>query len=75
MAAAYAFHLAENQPFIDGNKADGPRCRLRVSRSEWLPFAGDWERLYQAMMAVAAHELDKAGLAEVFRQMATPENQ
>jgi hypothetical protein len=25
------------------------------------------------MMAVAAHELDKAGLAEVFREMAVPE--
>jgi len=24
MAAAYAFHIAQNQPFLDGNKRTGP---------------------------------------------------
>jgi prophage maintenance system killer protein len=33
------------------------------------------ERLYRAMMAIATHELDKAGVAETFRELATPENQ
>lgn len=32
MAAAYAYHIAENQPFIDGNKRCAQR-RARVPRS------------------------------------------
>jgi death-on-curing protein len=28
MAAAYAFHIAENQPFIDGNKRAGLHAAL-----------------------------------------------
>lgn len=30
MAAAYAFHIAENQPFVDGNKRTG------LNRSTWV---------------------------------------
>lgn len=28
MAAAYAFHIAENQPFVDGNKRTGLVCAI-----------------------------------------------
>ena len=28
MAAAYAFHVAENQPFVDGNKRTALACAL-----------------------------------------------
>ncbi len=28
MAAAYAFHVAENQPFVDGNKRTGLLCAV-----------------------------------------------
>lgn len=43
MAAAYAFHIAENQPFVDGNKRDWagsrshlPHTQRRVRRrSKW----------------------------------------
>lgn len=36
MAAAYAFHIAENQPFVDGNKrtALDNRCLLLIKRSQ-----------------------------------------
>ncbi len=33
MAAAYAYHIAENQPFVDGNKRT-VRRRAGVSRAE-----------------------------------------
>ena len=33
MAAAYAFHLAENQPFLDGNKRTGLGAALAHPRS------------------------------------------
>ena len=29
MAAAYAFHIAENQPFVDGNKRTALACVFR----------------------------------------------
>lgn len=32
MAAAYAFHIAENQPFVDGNKRTGLAAALGVER-------------------------------------------
>ncbi len=28
MAAAYAFHVAENQPFVDGNKRTAMACAI-----------------------------------------------
>jgi len=31
MAAAYAFHIAENQPFLDGNKRTGLAAALTFS--------------------------------------------
>jgi death-on-curing protein len=47
-AAADAFHTAENQPFMDGNK----RTALEPN-----------EELYQAMIQLADKKLDKTGLA------------
>jgi death-on-curing protein len=66
MAAAYAFHIAENQPFIDGNK----RTAL-ASALVFLDFNGieieDLDGiLYQAMMDVASKKLNKEQLGQVF---------
>lgn len=71
MAAAYAFHIAENQPFVDGNK--------RTALASALVFL-DWhqieiedsEALYTAMIELAQKKLDKAGLANLFKKLATP---
>lgn len=73
MAAAYAFHLAENQPFIDGNKRTGLAAAYAFLGLNGYRLQETGERLYRAMIAVAAHELDKTGLAEVFREMAVSE--
>ena len=68
LAAAYAYHIAENQPFIDGNKRTAITTALaflelnRVSTS-----AVTNAELYDAMIAIAEKRLDKAGLAAVFR--------
>lgn len=71
MAAAYAFHIAESQPFVDGNKRTGLGAALVFLHLNGIEI-DDPEpeaKLYVAMMKVAAHELDKASLAEVFRQL------
>jgi death-on-curing protein len=72
MAAAYAFHIAENQPFIDGNKRTGLNAALVfLDVNGWLVVDADG-KLYDAMMALSLHDLDKRGLARLLRDLAVP---
>jgi len=70
MAAAYAFHLAESQAFIDGNKRTGLAAAYAFLALNGYRLVEPDDRLYLAMLAIGSHELDKAGLAEVFRACA-----
>ncbi|MFA6033756.1 MAG: type II toxin-antitoxin system death-on-curing family toxin, partial [Myxococcota bacterium] len=71
MAAAYAFHLAQNQPFIDGNKRTGLYAALVFLRLNGFSVKPASDRLYQAMLDIAEHKLDKAGLAKLFRELSS----
>jgi death on curing protein len=73
MAAAYAFHIAENQPFLDGNKRAALNAALVfLDINGWL--VTDPELLlYDAMIAISSRSLDKAGLAELLRSLAQPD--
>jgi death-on-curing protein len=70
MAAAYAFHIAENQPFVDGNK--------RTALNAALVFLGlnGWEvddpegELYEAMIGVSARTVSKEQLAGTLERLA-----
>lgn len=74
MAAAYAFHIAENQPFVDGNKRTGLNAALVfLDLNGWLVSDPEME-LYDAMISLSAHSLDKRGLAATLRRLATPES-
>lgn len=69
IAAAYAFHFAENQPFIDGNKRTAILTalyflELNCMNSSSLSNA----ELYDAMIGIAEKRLDKAALAAMFRK-------
>jgi death on curing protein len=69
MAAAYAFHIAQNQPFVDGNKRAGlGSCLLFLELNGYL-VEDEHDSLYDAMIAIAERKLDKAGLANVLRQL------
>ena len=70
MAAAYAFHIAQNQPFVDGNKRTGLAAALVFLDLNGITVADPEGKLYSAMIAIAEKELDKTGLAAVFRQLA-----
>lgn len=69
-AAAYAYHLAESQAFVDGNK--------RTALAAALTFLGmngyeietedNWE-LYDAMIAIAEKRMTKEELARLFEQV------
>jgi death-on-curing protein len=70
MAAAYAFHIAENQPFLDGNKRTALNAALVfLDINGWLITDPD-ARLFDAMLAISSHSLDKSGLANLFRELA-----
>jgi death-on-curing protein len=72
MAAAYAFHLAENQPFLDGNKRTALNAALVfLDINGWLVVDPEM-RLYDAMIALSTRALDKRGLAMLFSELATP---
>ena len=73
MAAAYAFHLAENQPFLDGNKRTALNAALVfLDINGWIVPESE-ERLYDAMISISSRTLDKQGLANLFRQLAIPD--
>jgi len=63
IAAAYAFHIAESQAFLDGNKRTAVACALTFLKGSRY----DETMLYDAMIAIAQREMDKAALAAVLR--------
>jgi death-on-curing protein len=70
IAAAYAFHLAEAQAYLDGNKRTAIASALTFLDANGEYVAPDHDGLYQAMIDIANHRLDKPGLAEIFRRLA-----
>lgn len=73
IAAAYAFHIAQNQPFIDGNKRAAMGSALTILKLNGVnPATFDGAVLYDAMIAIAEKRLDKAGLAAILRRNISP---
>ena len=70
MAAAYAYHLAESQAFLDGNK--------RTALNAALVFLGlnGWDvddpdgLLFDAMIGIAERQVSKDELAKLLRRLA-----
>ena len=68
IAAAYAFHIAQNQPFLDGNKRTAMGAALSfLELNGFSPDRFDGAELYDAMIGIAEKRLDKAGVAKMFR--------
>lgn len=68
IAAAYAYHIAENQPFVDGNKRTGLLSALNFLAANGILADRPVDEFYDAMIAIAEKRLDKSGLAAVFRR-------
>ncbi len=68
IAGAYAYHIAQSQAYLDGDKRTAIQAAL-----DFLEINGvDTSRMpelatYEAMIAVANHEMDRIGLAQFFR--------
>jgi len=71
-AAAYVFHISQNQPFNDGNKRTGLVCGITfLSKNKLFMFQGG-DELADAIYAVAGGKADKRTLTEIFRRHALP---
>ena len=73
MAAAYAFHVAEGQAFVDGNKRTGLAAAYMFLGLNGFRLIEQDDRLYEAMIAVGTRRMDKAGLAQVLRELSVAE--
>jgi death-on-curing protein len=70
MAAAYAFHIAQNQPFVDGNKRTGLLAAIVFLDLNGVEIADPGGQLYDSMIAIAERKLDKNGVAAALRGLA-----
>jgi death on curing protein len=62
LAAAYAFGIARNHPFLDGNKRTAFAAKMVFLRLNGIRFAPKPAEATAAMMALAAGEIDEDGL-------------
>lgn len=69
MAAAYAFHIAENQPFLDGNKRTALVSALVFLDINGFEVLDESMLLYEAMMAIAHKKMDKFDFAELLQKL------
>lgn len=67
LAAAYAFGLARNHPFVDGNKRAAFMVMMTFLRKNGVQFAPVEGVATEAMIALAAGEIDEDGLTRWIR--------
>lgn len=66
-AAAYAFDLARNQPFVDGNKRIAFHAMMVFLRSNAIPFAPDPAHAAEIIISLAAGEVSEESLTRWIR--------
>jgi death-on-curing protein len=67
LAAAYAFGIARNHPFIDGNKRTAFAALMVFLRINGVGFSPNPAEATAIMLALAAGEVDEAGLTRWIR--------
>lgn len=69
MAAAYAFHLSGNHPFVDGNKRAALAATLVFLKLNGISLNDPVGKLYDAMIEAASGRMKKPELADLFRKL------
>ena len=69
MAAAYAFHVSQNQPFLDGNKRTGLACALIFLELNGISPKDPKGLLYKGMMGIAKGKCNKKEFATLLRRL------
>jgi death-on-curing protein len=67
MAAAYLFHIAQNHPFIDGNKRVGAAAAYVFLALNEIRLTADNDAYAELVLSVARGETPKSAVAEFFR--------
>jgi death-on-curing protein len=67
LAAAYAFGLARNHAFVDGNKRIAFHAMMVFLRSNEIPFAPDPAHATSIILALAAGEVSEQSLTRWIR--------
>lgn len=67
LAAAYAFGIVKNHPFMDGNKRAGFMAMLGFLLLNAIPFQPDPAEATAVILGLAAGEIDEAGLTRWIR--------
>ena len=67
LAAAYAFAIARNHPFVDGNKRAAFMSMMVFLRKNGIAFAPAEAEATAAMISLAAGEVEEEGLARWIR--------
>ena len=65
VAAAYAFHIAKNHPFSDGNKRTALMAALGFLKQNQIEAEFEEEELFNAMIALTEGRIDKLIFAEL----------
>lgn len=72
LAAAYAFGLARNHAFVDGNKRTAIVTAILFLALNGMDLTADDGLVYEFTMALAAGEIDEHGAAAFFRDHTVP---
>lgn len=67
-AAAYAYSISENQPFLDGNKRTATAVALTFLRLNQFDFKANEHQVYETIMKLANKQISKDTLIEWFRK-------
>jgi death on curing protein len=73
LAAAYAFGLARNHAFVDGNKRTAFHAMMVFLRSNDIPFAPDPAHATEIILSLAAGEVSEESLTRWIRDNWPPE--
>ena len=70
MAAAYAYHIAQNHPFVNGNKRTALASALVFLDLNGVSIEDPKSRFYDVMIEVSTGAMGKQRLADVLRNSA-----
>ena len=70
MAAAYAFHICGNHPFVDGNKRAGVAAMIAFLTDNGWSFNAEVDEAEQIILSLASGKLSKEALADWVRKSA-----
>ncbi len=70
MAAAYAFHVSQNHPFVDGNKRTALASALVFLEINGIGISDPDEKLYESMIKIASGKMTREEFAVTLRKIA-----